>query len=181
MRVRRNVIASVKGPVHLNFCLTVLAMKRPTDPSLPLKVILVLTRLGQRVLSVVQLGCFSRVLGGSLVAFTLHGNNQKQSKTSTVHSDSNISARSELNQASKSSPRPNNPGLSRAESLELVPENTSIQKPAPPPPAPTLSSEFGVMLKRPPDCYYPKKGPAKNIFPGPVKYGKYGVLDSQLA
>ncbi|XP_073242213.1 uncharacterized protein [Porites lutea] len=105
----------------------------------------------------------------------------KQSKPSTVHSDPNISARSELSQASKSSPRPNNPGLSRAKSLELVPENTSIQKPAPPPPAPTLSSEFGVMLKRPPDFYYPKKGPAKNIFPGPVKYGKYGVLDSQLA
>ena len=76
VRVRRNVIASVKGPVHPNFCLIVLAMKRPTDPSLPLKVILVLTRLGQRVLSVVQLGCFSRVLVGSLVAFTIHGNNQ---------------------------------------------------------------------------------------------------------
>ncbi|KAM7435877.1 hypothetical protein ABFA07_014262 [Porites harrisoni] len=105
----------------------------------------------------------------------------KQSKPSTVRSDPNISARSELNQASKSLPRPNNPGLSRAKSLELVPENTSIQKPAPPPPAPTLSSEFGVMLKRPSDCYYPKKGPVKNILPGPVKYGKYGVLDSQLA
>ena len=177
MRVRRNVIASAKDPVHPNVCVTVLAMKRPTDPSLPLKVILVLRRLGQRV-SVVQLGCFSRVLVGSLVAFTIHGN---KSKPSTVHSDPNISARSELCQASKSSPRPNNPGLSRAKSLELVPENTSIQKPAPPPPAPTLSSEFGVILKRPSDCYYPKKGPAKNILPGPVKYGKYGVLDSQLA
>ena len=99
-----------------------------------------------------------------------------------MHSDPNISARSELNQASKSSPRPDNPGLSRAKSLELVPENTSIQKPAPPPPAaPTLSSEFGVMLKRPPDFYYPKKGPVRKILPGPVKYGKYGVLDSQLA
>ena len=51
-------------------------MKRPTDPSLPLKVILVLRRLGKRVLSVVQLGCSSRVLVGSLVAFTIHGNNQ---------------------------------------------------------------------------------------------------------
>ena len=53
-----------------------------------------------------------------------------------------------------------------------------MQKPAP---ASTLSSEFDVMLKRPSDCYYPKKGNAKNISPGPVKYGKYGVLDSQLA
>ena len=175
MRIRRNVIASVKGPVHLNFCLTVLAMKRrPTDPSLPLKVILVLKRLGQRVLSGLLFSSARGFFGG------LH-NPWKQSKPSTAHSDPNISARSELNQASKSSPRPNNPGLSRAKSLELVPENTSIQKPAPPPPAPTLSSEFGVMLKRPPDCYYPKKGPAKNILPGPVKYGKYGVLDSQLA
>ena len=27
------------------------------------------------------------------------------------------------------------------------------------------------MLKRPPDCHYPKKGTAKNIFSEPVKYG----------
>ena len=48
-----------------------------------------------------------------------------------------------------------------------------MQKPVPPPTvtAPTLLSEFGVMLKRPPDCHYPKKGTAKNIFSGPVKYG----------
>ena len=119
MRVRRDVIASVKGLVHLNFCLIVLSMKRPTDPSLPLKVNLVLTRLGQR-------GVVSRTAGllfSSARGFFggLH-NPWKQAKPSTVHSEPNISVRSELSQASKSSPRPDNPGLSRAKSLELVPE-----------------------------------------------------------
>ena len=66
----------------------------------------------------------------------------------------------------------------RPRSLDLVPEDASVQKPVPPPPAPTLLSQFGVMLRRPPDCHYPKKGTAKNILSGPVKYG---VLDAQLA
>lgn len=104
----------------------------------------------------------------------------KQKKPSSVHSDPNISARTENNQVNKTSLRMNNLGLSRAKSLDLVPEDASSQKHVLPP-APPLPSEFGVMFKRPPDCYYPKKGGTKNVVPGPMKYGKYGVLDTQVA
>lgn len=73
------------------------------------------------------------------------------------------------------------PVLSRARSLDSVPEETPSQRLAPPPPPPPLPPEFGVAFKRPPDCYYSKKADVRNITPGPKKYGKYGVLDSQLA
>ena len=97
-----------------------------------------------------------------------------------MRSDPNISARSEDSQLKSPSLKLNNPGITRAKSLEIVPEETASHKQTPPPPPP-LPSEFGVMFKRPPDCYYSKKGSFKNNTSGPMKYGKYGVLDTQLA
>lgn len=103
----------------------------------------------------------------------------KQKKPSSVYSDPDISVRSEVNKASL---RLNNPGITRAKSLDLVPEETGSQRLVRPPPPPPVPTEFGVIFKRPPDCYYPKKGSSvKNGTSGPMKYGKYGVLDSQRA
>lgn len=97
-----------------------------------------------------------------------------------MHSDPVLSTRSEDDHMGDKE-RLRHPVLSRARSLDLVPEETPSQRHAPPPPPPPLPPEFGVVFKRPPDCYYSKKTGARNITPGPMKYGKYGVLDSQYA
>lgn len=104
----------------------------------------------------------------------------KLKKPSTVHSDPVLSTRSGESLVSETQ-RLRPPVLSRARSLDSVPEETPSQRIAPPPPPPPLPPEFGVAFKRPPDCSYSKKTSVRNITPGPKKYGKYGVLDSQLA
>ena len=105
----------------------------------------------------------------------------KQKKPSVVHSDPNIAARSGNNQVNKAALRSNHTGMTRAKSLDLVPEEAMLQRHVPAPPPPPLPPEFGVMFKRPPDCYYSKRGIVKNSTSGVMKYGKYGVLDTQLA
>ena len=69
--------------------------------------------------------------------------------------------------------------MTRAKSVELVPEKTASKKPPPPPPPPP--PQMGVMIRKPPDCCNSKKCNAHSIPRGPMKYGKYGVLDTQLA
>lgn len=108
-------------------------------------------------------------------------NSWKPKKPSTVHSDPGLSVRPEENHITDASSRLKQPVMTRAKSLDSVPEETTSQRLAPPPPPPPLPPEFGVVFKRPPDCYYSKKGSVRNITPGPMKYGKYGVLDTQLA
>lgn len=98
-----------------------------------------------------------------------------------MHSDPGLSVRTEGNHISDVSARLKQPAITRAKSLDSVPEETATQRLAPPPPPPPLPPEFGVVFKRPPDRYYSKKGSVRNITPGPMKYGKYGVLDTQLA
>lgn len=105
----------------------------------------------------------------------------KPKKPSSVHSDPVLSVRTEENHMSDVSARLKQPAITRARSLDSVPEETATKRLAPPPPPPPLPPEFGVVFKRPPDCYYSKKGSVRNITSGPLKYGKYGVLDSQLA
>lgn len=105
----------------------------------------------------------------------------KPKKPSSVHSDPVLSVRAEENHLSDDSARLKQPAITRARSLDSVPEETAAKRLSAPPPPPPLPPEFGVVFKRPPDCYYSKKGSVKNITPGPMKYGKYGVLDSQLA
>ncbi|KAL9987720.1 hypothetical protein ACROYT_G002070 [Oculina patagonica] len=108
-------------------------------------------------------------------------NSWKPKKPSTVHSDPGLSRRSEENHITDAPTRLKQPVMTRAKSLDSVPEETTSQRLAPPPPPPPLPPEFGVVFKRPPDCYYSKKGSVRTITPGPMKYGKYGVLDTQLA
>lgn len=104
----------------------------------------------------------------------------KLKKPSTVHSDPILSTRSG-DSLVRETERLRHPVLLRARSLDSVPEETPSQRLAPPPTPPPLSPEFGVVFKRPPDCYYSKKTGVRNITPGPIKCGKYGVLDSQMA
>lgn len=105
----------------------------------------------------------------------------KPKKPSSVHSDPGLSVRTEETHMNGCSARLKQPAITRAKSLDSVPEETAAKRLLPPPPPPPIPPEFGVVFKRPPDCYYSKKGSVKNITPGPMKYGKYGVLDSQLA
>lgn len=105
----------------------------------------------------------------------------KQKKPTAVHSEPDIVGRSESNLVNKASFRSNNQGITRAKSLDSVPEEAVSRGHVPPPPPPPLPPEFGVIFKRPPDCYYSKKGNVKNVTSGAMKYGKYGVLDTQLA
>lgn len=107
-------------------------------------------------------------------------NSWKPKKPSTVHSDPGLSVRPEEDHVTEASPRLRQPVMTRARSLDSVPEETTSQRLAPPPPPPPLPPEVGVVFKRLPDCYY-KKGSVRNITQGPMKYGKYGVLDTQLA
>lgn len=105
----------------------------------------------------------------------------KPKKPSSVHSDPVLSVRAEENHTSDVSARLKHPAITRARSLDSVPEETATKRLSTPPPPPPPPPEVGVVFKRPPDCYYSKKSSVRNITPGPMKYGKYGVLDSQLA
>ena len=102
-----------------------------------------------------------------------------QKKPHTVRSDPNITARSVMNQGDTVSVKPKNPGIKRARSLDLIPEEPTLNRHVPAPSSP-LPTEIGVMFKRPPDCYYSKKGIVKNVSTNPFKFGKYGVLDTQI-
>lgn len=104
----------------------------------------------------------------------------KQKKPCTVHSDPNIAAMSDMAEVNKVPVKLKNPRITRARSLDLIPEEPDLHKYVSPP-TPPLPSEIGVMFKRPPDCYYSKKGSVKNVASGAFKFGKYGVLDAQLA
>lgn len=99
-------------------------------------------------------------------------------RPSTVHSDPGLSVRSVDDHMGGTS-RLKHPVITRAKSLDSVPEEAASHRLVPPPPP--LPPEFGVVFKRPPDCYYSKKNSVRNITPSLMKYGKYGVLDTQVA